>query len=97
MNTFIYYSVLYLIAINLITFFFFRNDKKRSKKEAWRIPEKTLIGLCLIGGSIGGLLGMRLFHHKTKHFLFAWGIPIILIFQIGLSLFLLLGGLNQLF
>lgn len=94
MDNFINYIVLYLIIINLITFIFFWNDKRRSKKDAWRIPEKTLIGLCLMGGSIGGFLGMRFFHHKTKHFLFAWGIPIILILQIGLGLFLFLRVLN---
>ncbi len=94
MDNFINYSVLYLIIINLITFIFFWNDKRRSKKDAWRIPEKTLLGLCLMGGSIGGFMAMRLFHHKTKHFLFAWGIPIILILQIGLGLFLFFRALN---
>jgi uncharacterized membrane protein YsdA (DUF1294 family) len=94
MDNFINYFVIYLIIINLITFIFFWNDKRRSKKEAWRIPEKTLIGLCLIGGAIGGILGMRVFHHKTKHFLFAWGIPIILILQIGLGLLFFFKVLN---
>lgn len=94
MDNFINYIVLYLIIINLITFIFFWNDKRRSKKEVWRISEKTLIGLCLIGGSIGGFMGMRVFHHKTKHALFVWGIPIILILQIGLGLFLFLRVLN---
>ncbi|MBC3900179.1 DUF1294 domain-containing protein [Acetobacterium malicum] len=88
------YFISYLVAVNLITFIFFWNDKRRSKKEAWRISEKTLIGLCLVGGSIGGFLGMRVFHHKTKHFLFAWGIPIILILQIGLGLLFFFKVLN---
>jgi uncharacterized membrane protein YsdA (DUF1294 family) len=88
------YFISYLVAVNLITFIFFWNDKRRSKKEAWRIPEKTLIGLCLVGGSIGGFLGMRVFHHKTKHFLFSWGIPIILILQIGLGLLFFFKVLN---
>ena len=88
------YLITYIIGVNLITFIFFWNDKRRSKKEAWRIPEKTLIGLCLIGGAIGGILGMRVFHHKTKHFLFVWGIPIILILQIGLGLLLCMNVLN---
>ncbi|MEO1816238.1 MAG: DUF1294 domain-containing protein [Acetobacterium sp.] len=94
MNNFINYFVIYFIIINLITFIFFWNDKRRSKKEAWRISEKTLMGLCLIGGSIGGLLGMRVFHHKTKHALFAWGIPMIIVLQIGLVLLLYFKGLN---
>ncbi|WP_373482528.1 DUF1294 domain-containing protein [Acetobacterium sp.] len=80
------YFISYLVAVNLLAFIFFWNDKRRSKKEVWRIPEKTLIGLCLIGGSIGGILGMQVFHHKTKHALFVWGIPVILILQIGLGL-----------
>lgn len=88
------YLITYIIGVNLITFIFFWNDKRRSKKEAWRISEKTLIGLCLIGGAIGGILGMRVFHHKTKHFLFVWGIPIILILQIGLGLLLFMNVLN---
>lgn len=79
----------YLIGINLITFFAFWNDKYRSKKGKWRVPEKTLLFLCLIGGSIAGLLGMRHFRHKTKHILFSWGIPIILILQVALIAYLL--------
>ncbi|MBP8031023.1 MAG: DUF1294 domain-containing protein [Acetobacterium sp.] len=94
MNNFINYIIAYLIIINLITFIFFWNDKRRSKKEVWRIPEKTLMGLCVIGGSIGGLLGMRVFHHKTRHALFVWGIPIIIALEIGLVLFLWLRVLN---
>ncbi|MDD3306390.1 MAG: DUF1294 domain-containing protein [Acetobacterium sp.] len=94
MDAFINYIVFYLIIINLIAFIFFWNDKRRSQKDAWRIPEKTLLGLCLLGGSIGGFLGMQVFHHKTKHFLFAWGIPIILILQIGLGLLVFFKVLN---
>ena len=88
------YFISYLVVVNLLAFIFFWNDKRRSKKDVWRIPEKTLLGLCLIGGSIGGILGMQVFHHKTKHFLFAWGIPIILILQIGLGLLVFLKVLN---
>ena len=94
MNNFINYIIAYLIIINLITFIFFWNDKRRSKKEVWRIPEKTLMGLCVIGGSIGGLLGMRVFYYKTRHALFVWGIPIIIALEIGLVLFLWLRVLN---
>lgn len=97
MDTFNNYIVLYIIIINLITFIFFWNDKGRSKKSVWRIPEKTLLGLCLIGGSIGGLLGMRVFHHKTRHALFVWGIPMIIVLQIGLGLLLYFKGFNWLF
>lgn len=54
------------------------------------------MGLCVIGGSIGGLLGMRVFHHKTRHALFVWGIPIIIALQIGLVLLLYFKGINWL-
>lgn len=86
------YIILYLILVNLLTFGLFWQDKRRSKKAVWRIPEKTLMGLCLIGGSIGGLLGMRVFHHKTRHALFVWGIPMIIVLQIGLMLLLYFKG-----
>lgn len=92
MNNIITYSALYLVIINLITLFLFWNDKRRSKKAGWRIPEKTLLGLCIIGGSVGGILGMRVFHHKTKHLQFSVGIPIILILQIGLFVFIFVRG-----
>ena len=85
MNNLTLYLTLYLAAINLVTFFLFWKDKRRSKKSKWRIPEKTLIGFCLIGGSIGGLAGMHCFHHKTKHALFKLGIPLILVLQLGIT------------
>ncbi|MBU4440217.1 MAG: DUF1294 domain-containing protein [Acetobacterium sp.] len=92
MDNLIIYSALYLVIINLITFFLFWNDKRRSKKAVWRIPEKTLLGLCVVGGSVGGILGMRVFHHKTKHLQFSVGMPIILILQVGLFIFLFMRG-----
>lgn len=92
MDNLITYSALYLVIINLITFFLFWNDKRRSKKAGWRIPEKTLLGLCVIGGSVGGILGMRVFNHKTKHLQFSVGMPIILILQVGLFIFLFMRG-----
>lgn len=90
MDNFIIGIIAYVTIINLITFILFGNDKRRSKKGGWRIPEKTLLGLCVIGGSVGGLLGMRVFHHKTKHLQFSLGIPIILILQVGIIVFLLI-------
>lgn len=85
MNNLTIYFTLYLVVINLVTFFLFGKDKRRSKKSKWRIPEKTLIGICVFGGSIGGLAGMHCFHHKTKHALFKLGIPIILVLQLGIA------------
>ena len=57
---------LYLLAINIATFSAFGADKRRARRESWRIPEKTLFLLSLLGGSAGALLGMRIFHHKTS-------------------------------
>ena len=74
---------IYLIIINLIAFAIFGIDKKRAKKGQWRIPEKTLFLSAILGGSIGAILGMYIFHHKTKHWYFQVGIPAIMIVQIA--------------
>ncbi len=75
------YMTIYLAAVNLLTFYLFWSDKQRAKKEKWRIPERTLLGLSLLGGSAGAWFGMKLFHHKTKHKKFYLGIPAILVVQ----------------
>ena len=64
-------------------------DKQKAKKGKWRIPEKTLFLVALIGGSLGTTLGMNTFRHKTKHWYFKFGMPAILILQIALSIYLL--------
>lgn len=74
--------VIYLAAINVITFIMFGADKARAVKGRWRISESALILAALLGGSIGALAGMRIFHHKTRHRKFTVGIPVILVFQI---------------
>ena len=79
----------YLAAINLATFIVSGADKRRARKGKWRVPEKTLFLLPLLGGSVGALLGMRVFHHKTRHWYFVWGIPAILLAQIALAVWLL--------
>ena len=73
---------IYLAAINVITFIMFGADKARAAKGRWRISESALILEALLGGSIGALAGMRIFHHKTKHRKFTIGIPVILALQI---------------
>lgn len=73
---------IYLAAINVITFIMFGADKARAAKGRWRISESALILAALLGGSIGALAGMRIFHHKTKHRKFTIGIPVILALQI---------------
>ena len=72
----------YLLAVNLITFFVFGWDKRCAKKQHRRVPERTLFSLAAMGGSIGALLGMRVFHHKTLHNSFRFGIPAILLAQL---------------
>lgn len=74
--------IIYLAAINVITFIMFGADKARAAKGRWRISESALILAALLGGSIGALAGMRIFHHKTKHRKFTIGIPVILALQI---------------
>ena len=78
----------YLIIINVIAFLAYGIDKYKAKREQWRIPEATLIGLAVIGGSVGALLGMRVFHHKTKKPKFFIGVPVILVVQIALTVIL---------
>lgn len=79
----------WLIAINLVTFAVYGADKRRARRGAWRVPEKTLFLLPLLGGSVGALLGMRVFRHKTKHWYFVWGVPAILLAQLALAVWLL--------
>ncbi len=75
--------IIWLVIINLAAFAVFGIDKKRAKKGQWRIPEKTLFLSAILGGSIGAILGMYIFHHKTKHWYFQVGIPAIMIVQIA--------------
>ena len=78
----------YLVAINTITFLIYGLDKLKAKKSKWRIPEHTLLLLAIVGGSIGALLGMKTWRHKTMHKKFRYGIPFILALQIGICLYL---------
>ena len=78
----------YLAVINLATFIVYGADKRRARKGKWRVPEKTLFLLPLLGGSVGALLGMRVFHHKTRHWYFVWGIPAILLAQMALAVWI---------
>lgn len=79
-----YLIAIYLVAINLYAYILYAIDKYKSKKSKWRIPEKTLITTALLGGSIGALLAMKMFRHKTKHKKFTIGVPLILIAQIAM-------------
>lgn len=85
MKLFIYY----LVVINLITFFLYGIDKWKADRHRWRISEAVLLLAALVGGSVGALAGMYVFHHKTLHRKFTVGVPLILIAQIILILCLL--------
>ena len=74
--------VIYLLIINATGFLLMLIDKYKARKNLWRIPEKTLLGVALIGGSIGSYAGMQIFRHKTKHPQFYIGIPVIMALQL---------------
>lgn len=78
------FALIYLLLINIIGFLAMYLDKRRAVKGKWRIKEKTLIFIAIIGGSLGVYLGMRKFRHKTKHPLFKYGVPAIILVQIFL-------------
>lgn len=76
--------LLYLLIINALALLLMLADKRMAEKNLWRIPESTLLTAAAFGGSIGALLGMYRFRHKTKHLKFTLGVPVILIAQIAL-------------
>ena len=80
----------YLVLVNAVGFLLMLIDKIKAKAGAWRIPEATLIGIAVAGGSIGTILGMNLFRHKIKHPKFYIGLPVILSLQIVLGLVIIL-------
>ena len=82
------YVLLYLFLVNAAGFLFMLADKHRARKKQWRIPEATLMGTAAMGGSIGALLGMYAFRHKTRHPKFYIGIPVLLVMQLYLAILL---------
>ena len=76
---------LYILTVNLAGFLLMGVDKRRARRDAWRIPEKTLFLPAVLGGAVGCMLGMRVFHHKTKHWYFRFGFPALLLAQILLA------------
>lgn len=79
----------YLIIINIIGFLLMGADKKKAIKNQWRIPEKSLFICSIFGGSIGTWTGMYAFRHKTKHWYFVIGMPLILVLQVLIAFFIL--------
>ena len=80
--------VYYLIALNIVTFLVYGIDKIKAKQKIRRIREASLLVLAVLGGSIGALLGMYVWHHKTKHKKFKYGLPLILLAQIAIIYFI---------
>ena len=80
----------YLVTINALGFLIMLADKEKAKKRLWRIPEATLLPVAALGGSIGCLAGMKVFHHKTRKPKFYIGIPVILALQLILGVIVFL-------
>lgn len=80
---------IYLVVVNVLAFALYGIDKYKAKAGAWRIPEKTLLGIAALGGSVGAIAGMKTFHHKTKHWYFRYGLPALLAIQLTAVYFLM--------
>ena len=89
--------LIYLAAVNLFGLIIMGVDKSRAKRRKWRIPEATLFLVAIIGGSIGSIAGMYLFRHKTKHWYFVVGMPVILVLQIISGLIIFFAPINLIF
>lgn len=82
----------YFIAVNIAGFIMLAVDKSAAKRHKWRVPEKDLFAVSLLGGAVGTLISMLIFRHKTKHKRFMIGIPLIILAQISLFIFLIFKG-----
>ena len=85
-----YELMMYLAAINVVTFFMYGIDKWKAKRSKWRISEATLLWMAVIGGSIGAWLGIKIWHHKTMHKKFKYGVPAIIILQIAAIVYIMI-------
>lgn len=83
------FLLLYLAIINIISFAMYGIDKAKAKLNRWRIPEATLLGVAFVGGSLGAMLGMQLFRHKTKHMKFKVLVPMFLVLHIVTFIFII--------
>lgn len=88
------FLIIYFVIINIVGFAIMGIDKRKAIKRTFRIPEATLFIVALIGGSIGSILGMQVFRHKTRHWYFVFGMPAILAIQIALLVLLLTGPIE---
>ena len=78
----------WLLLWSIVAFIAMGADKRKARKRKWRVPEATLFLFALLGGGLGATLGMHVFHHKTKHWYFRWGLPLILLVQLVLVIWL---------
>lgn len=88
MSTPVQLLLIWLAAVNLLAFALMGLDKWKARNDRWRIPEKTLFLFPLLGGTVGGIAGMRCFRHKTKHWYFRWGLPVLLLVQLGAAVWI---------
>ncbi len=89
-HSYLHIALIYLAAINMATFLVYGIDKWKAKKSKWRIRETALLGLAVLGGSIGAWLGMKVWHHKTQHKKFKYGVPTIIIIQLALIVYFII-------
>ena len=89
-HSLLHIALIYLAVINVVTFFIYGINKWKAKKSKWRIREAALLGLAVLGGSIGGWLGMKVWHHKTLHKKFRYGVPAIIIVQLTIIVYYIL-------
>ena len=80
--------IYYLLIINAVAFIVYGIDKLKARKGRWRISEATLLLLALVGGSVGAWLGMKVWHHKTMHLKFKYGLPTIFLLQLAIAVYL---------
>ena len=83
------YLLYYLAIVNVIAFVVYGIDKQKARRGSWRTPEASLLLLAIVGGSIGAWCGIKVWHHKTLHGKFRYGIPLIMVVQIGLCIYLM--------
>ena len=80
-------ALIYFVSVNLLSFVLFGIDKHRARRGMWRIPESALLLTALLGGSAGAFLGMKAFHHKTRHRKFTIGVPLIFLLETGVFIY----------
>ena len=88
-------ALIYLAVINVVTFFMYGIDKWKAKNSKWHIREAALLGLAVLGGSIGAWLGMKVWRHKTQHKKFKYGVPAIIIVQLALIVYFIITKINR--